>query len=51
MILAHEDPGLPSNRLDTEGNLFGTVFWRFFLVEGAVETPQATVVKPADIRA
>ena len=33
MILAHEDPGLP-NWLDTEGNLFGLVFWRFFLVEG-----------------
>jgi hypothetical protein len=49
MILAHEDPGLP-NWLDTEGNSFGLVFWRFFLVEGEVETPQAEVVKLADIR-
>jgi hypothetical protein len=49
MILAHEDPGLP-NWLDTEGNPFGLVFWRFFLVEGAVETPTAKVVKLADIR-
>jgi hypothetical protein len=49
MILAHEDPGLP-NWLDTEGNSFGLVFWRFFLVEGDVETPQAEVVKLADIR-
>ena len=33
MILAHQDPGLP-NWLDTEGNPFGLVFWRFFLAEG-----------------
>ena len=50
MILAHEDPGL-HNWLDTEGNLFGMVFWRFFLVDGEAETPRATVVKLADIRA
>jgi hypothetical protein len=50
MILAHEDPGLP-NWLDTEGNLFGLVFWRFFLVEGDAETPRATVVKLANIKA
>jgi hypothetical protein len=50
MIIAHQDPGLP-NWLNTEGNLFGLVFWRFFLVEGDAETPQATVVKLADIRA
>ena len=49
MILAHEDPGLP-NWLDTEGNLFGLVFWRFFLVEGEVETPHAKVVKLAALR-
>jgi len=49
MILAHEDPGLP-NWLDTEGNLFGLVFWRFFLVEGEVQTPTAQVVKFADIK-
>ncbi len=50
MIIAHEDPGLP-NWLDTEGNLFGLVFWRFFLVEGEAETPQVSVVKLADIKA
>ena len=49
MILAHEDPGLP-NWLDTEGNLFGMVFWRLFLVEGEAQTPRATVVKLADIK-
>ena len=49
MIIAHEDPGLP-NWLDSEGNPFGLVFWRFFLVEGSVETPQATVVKLAELR-
>ncbi|MFT4518641.1 MAG: hypothetical protein ACI9JM_001026 [Halioglobus sp.] len=50
MILAHEDPGLP-NWLDTEGKLFGMVFWRYFLVEGEVETPQATVVKLSELGA
>jgi hypothetical protein len=25
------------------------VFWRFFLMSGEVETPQATVVKLADL--
>ncbi len=48
MILANEDPGLP-NWIDTENNLFGMVFWRFFLVEGEVVTPQAEVVKLADL--
>jgi len=50
MVLAHSDPGLP-NWLDTEGNPFGLVFWRFFLVEGEVETPRARVVKLAELRA
>ena len=49
MILAHEDPGRP-NWLDTEGNPFGLVFWRFLLVEGGVETPNARVAKLADVR-
>lgn len=49
IILAHEDPGQP-NWIDTEGNLFGMVFWRFFMVQGDVETPTATVVKLADLR-
>jgi hypothetical protein len=44
MVLAHSDPGLP-NWLDTEGRAFGLVFWRYFLVEGAVETPRAEVVE------
>ena len=50
MILAHEDPGLP-NWIDTEGRPLGTVFWRFFLPEGEIETPVATVVKFADLKA
>lgn len=49
MVIAHSDPGVP-NWLDTEGRAFGTVFWRFFLPTGPVETPQATVVKVADLR-
>ena len=48
IVLAHEDPGVP-NWIDTEGKPFGLVFWRFFLVEGEVETPQATVVKLAEV--
>ena len=50
MIIAHSDPGLP-NWLDTEGNVFGLVFWRFFLVTGDVETPQTTLMKLADLGA
>ncbi|MAT94621.1 MAG: hypothetical protein CME59_18775 [Halioglobus sp.] len=48
MILAHEDPGLP-NWLDTEGKPLGLVFWRFFMVEGEVQTPHAEVVKLAQL--
>ena len=49
IVLANEDPGVP-NWMDTEGNAFGMVFWRFFLVEGAVQTPQAEVVKISDLK-
>jgi hypothetical protein len=49
MVLAHEDPGVP-NWLDTEGRPSGQLFWRFFLPEGAVETPQARVVKLSELR-
>jgi hypothetical protein len=49
MVLAHEDPGV-RNWIDTEGRGFGMMFWRFFLPEEDVETPQATVVKFADVR-
>ena len=48
IILASQDSGLP-NWIDTEGNMFGLVFWRFFLVQGDVETPQTEVVKLADL--
>ncbi len=44
MVLAHQDPGVP-NWLDTEGRPFGLAFWRYFLPEGEIETPQAAVVK------
>ncbi len=49
MVLSHVDPGVP-NWLDTEGNPFGLVFWRFFLATGEVETPQGKVVKLADLK-
>ena len=43
IVLAHQDPGCP-NWLDTEGRVLGILFWRFFLPEGEIETPQAQVV-------
>jgi hypothetical protein len=48
IVLAHQDPGC-ANWIDTEGKPFAMVFWRFFLVEGEVETPQAKVVKFAEV--
>jgi hypothetical protein len=48
MVIAHRDPGVP-NWIDTEGRPFGMVFWRFFLPEGPVETPQAQVVNINDL--
>jgi hypothetical protein len=48
IVIAHEDPGVP-NWLDTEGRPFGMVFWRFFLPEGEIDTPQAKVVKLSDL--
>jgi hypothetical protein len=36
IVVAHKDPGMP-NWLDTEGRLFGIMFWRFQLVEGSIE--------------
>ncbi len=50
IVLAHRDPGLP-NWIDTEGRAFGIVFWRFFLAEGAIETPRASVVELATLAA
>ncbi|MBJ7427133.1 MAG: hypothetical protein JHD22_09355, partial [Ilumatobacteraceae bacterium] len=48
MVIAHSDPGVP-NWLDSEGRMYGSVFWRFFLPEGEIETPQATVVQWSDL--
>lgn len=48
MVLAHSDPGHP-NWIDTEGRTLGTVFWRFFLPVGEIETPRAEVVAFADL--
>lgn len=49
MVIAHEDPGVP-NWIDTEGRPFGMVFWRFFLPDGPIETPDASVVKIGELR-
>ena len=48
IVLAHQDPGI-NNWISTEGRALGLVFWRFMLAEGDVETPQAEVVKFADL--
>ena len=40
MVIAHATPASP-NWIDTEGRPFAMVFWRFFLPEGPIETPQA----------
>jgi hypothetical protein len=48
MVIAHQDPGVP-NWIDTEGRPFGMVFWRFFLPEGDIETPEASVVRMRDL--
>ena len=49
IVIAHADPGLP-NWIDTGGRPFGMVFWRYFLAEGEIERPLATVVPVADLR-
>lgn len=43
IVLAHKDPGVP-NWIDTEGNPFGLVFWRYFMAKSQPETPQAELV-------
>lgn len=48
LVLAHKDPGVP-NWLDTEGQPFGLMFWRFFLAEGEVATPTCEVVEFSDV--
>jgi hypothetical protein len=48
MVLAHRDPGVP-NWLDSEGRLFGLVFWRYMLPEGGIETPHARLVPFAEV--
>jgi hypothetical protein len=48
LVLAHRDPHVP-NWLDTEGRPTGQLFWRFFLPEGDIETPQTSLVPFAEI--
>jgi hypothetical protein len=43
IVVAHQDPGVP-NWIDTEERPTGSLFWRFFLPEGTIETPQCAVV-------
>jgi hypothetical protein len=48
VVIAHHDPGV-ANWISTEGRPFGLVFWRFMLPEGPIDTPQARVVKVAEL--
>ncbi len=49
LVIAHVDPGVP-NWLDTEGRLFGLVFFRYMLPEGDIETPRAQLVPINSLR-
>ncbi len=49
IVIAHKDPGVP-NWLSTEGRPNGTIYWRFLLPEGELETPKTSVVAFADIK-
>lgn len=44
IVVAHRDPGMP-NWLDTEGRMFGIMFWRFQLPEESIE-PLLTEIIP-----
>ena len=44
MILAHRDPGRP-NWLDTEGRVYGIMFWRFQLTEGDIAPLETEVIE------
>ena len=48
IVIAHEDPGYRTGSIP-KAAVSGMVFWRFFMPEGDVETPQAQVVKVAHL--
>lgn len=48
IVVAHQDPGLP-NWVDTEGRLFGIMFWRFLLAEEAIQPLQTEVVALSEL--
>lgn len=48
LIVSHDDPGLP-NWLDTEGRSTGVIYWRWIFPTEQPPTPQARVVKLADL--
>jgi hypothetical protein len=50
IVVAHTDPGVP-NWLDTEGHVFGTIFWRILLPEEDPPQMACTVVPIASLRA
>ena len=48
IVVAHSDPGTP-NWIDTEGRQRGSLYWRFMLPEGEIETPRVERVPFAQI--
>lgn len=48
ILLSPKKPKNIKNWLDTENRLSGSIFYRFLLSEGHVETPIAKVVKLSD---
>ena len=43
LVIAHRDPGMP-NWLDTEGRMFGMVFWRFLMPEEPIAALHTEVI-------
>ena len=43
VVIAHKDPGMP-NWLDTEGRMFGMVFWRFLMPAEPIAPLQTEVI-------
>ncbi len=48
MVVAHRDPGVP-NWMNTEGRVYGTMFWRFLLPEEEIEPLQTKLVKISEV--
>ena len=49
-VVSPTDPGPKvANWIDTEGQLFGSLYWRFLLPEGDIEKPTTRVVSLTEL--